>query len=142
MQIVKMLKSFIFLFIFFHFIKIDNSFGISREEFEKFKKQDIQEFLHAGDRIYQRRVGPPINDKYFRGSNLIYDCQKRHFACVIEDNYIECQNTKEQEFQKKATRFSCVPLLKFTTQKECFEKQMRAVETVVNREFCLGKYDY
>lgn len=111
--------------------------AISKEEFKDYKNQDIHEYLDTGERMYQRRVGPPINKKYFRGSNLIYDCEKRHFACVIEDNFIDCEKLRDLEIENKKNRYTCVPLKKYTTQKECFEKQMRAVETVVNRGFCL-----
>lgn len=136
-----MLK-FLAKFTIFYLLLLHTTIGwsITKEEFEKFKNQDIQGFLNSGESLYQRRIGPPINKKYFRGSNLIYDCEKRHFACVIEDNYNECEQLKEEQRRNKVAQFTCVPLLKFTTQKECFEKQMRAVETVVNRGFCLPKY--
>lgn len=114
--------------------------AIERKEFEKLKQKGVQEFIESGESLYQRRIGPPINKKYYRGSNLIYDCEKRHFACVIEDNFNECEDLRESEYAKKKTSYTCVPLKKFTSQKECFENQMRAVETVVNRGFCLPKY--
>lgn len=114
-----------------------SAWSISKEEFEEYKNQDIHEYLDTGERMYQRRVGPPINKKYFRGSNLIYDCEKRHFACVIEDNFIECEKLKNLEEDNKQAQYTCVPLKKYTTQKECFKNQMRAVETVVDRSFCL-----
>jgi hypothetical protein len=129
------------LFLYLAIVHTTIAIGITKEEFEKFKRQDIQGFLETGESIYQRRIGPPINKKYFRGSNLIYDCEKRHFACVIEDNFKESETLQVEDRRNRVPQFTCVPLLKFTTQKECFEKQMRAVETVVNRGFCLPKYE-
>ena len=77
MQLVKMFKLLKKL-VFSVLILLHTTFcwSMTQEEFDKFKNQDIQGFLEVGERIYQRRVGPPINEKYFRGSNLIYDCEK------------------------------------------------------------------
>ena len=113
--------------------------GMKRSEFEKYKNQDLTEFMDSGEKAYERRIGPPISRDFYRGANLVYHCTKRHFACVSDLNFEECAQKQEQERAEKKNMYSCVPLKSYQTQQKCFENQMKAVHQVVNRGFCLLK---
>ncbi|MGB0453583.1 MAG: hypothetical protein ACPGJV_07690 [Bacteriovoracaceae bacterium] len=118
---------------------MDDEFYRKKEDFDRLKTKKAEDFVGDGSLEYELRVGPPISLKYHRGSFLIYDCISRHFACVRQENYADCEKRVAQETENQSLKFSCAPLRAYTTQEECFKKQKELVHRVVDKSFCFPK---
>lgn len=80
-----------------------------------------QEKIPAGD-------DPPrdiISDNYEAGPYLIYDCVEKHWTCVKEPYYKECQEKRARDHKKPNNVYhSCAPIGLFPTKKSCFQRQL------------------
>jgi hypothetical protein len=80
---------------------------------------------------------PRISDKYRAGSSLIYDCAERHFACVNQTSYEQCEERRAVSLEKRRAILSCAPLKHFANLDLCVEELYRVIHSSVNKEFCL-----
>ena len=60
-----------------------------------------------------------ISRFYRRGPYLIYDCKGKHFACVIEENFENCEERRKKAKVWNKNNLSCVPLKKFENRFNC-----------------------
>ena len=79
-----------------------------------------------------------ISWKYLRGANLIYDCKKRHFACVNNDNFEVCKEEREESFRLNKTVLACAPLKTYKDIGECEKEQKELVAKVPSKKFCVN----
>ena len=49
----------------------------------------------------------PLDDRYKGGSNLIFDCQRQHYACVDKDGLQLCKEAREKSMQLKVVSTCC-----------------------------------
>ena len=88
----------------------------------------------------QEEYVPPlhISKKYSRGKFLIYDCEERHYACVIGQDFSSCQEKRKQVLFKKDRRLlPCSPLKEFASVVKCEKEQYRLQHRRRDRSFCL-----
>ncbi len=79
-----------------------------------------------------------ISWKYRRGANLIYDCRKRHFACVNNENFEECKEARNESFRLNRSVLSCAPLKTFEDIGTCENQQKQLVENAPSKKFCVN----
>ncbi|MBT7608119.1 MAG: hypothetical protein HN576_00080 [Bacteriovoracaceae bacterium] len=89
---------------------------------------------------FKKKSGPEflISGTYRNGEYLIYDCKKRHFACVNNDSYANCEKRRKESFELKYSFLPCVPLKKFKEQRLCFKKQVELIGQVPDKKFCIN----
>ena len=136
-QIYRILTHIFVLVLIFHLEPLK---AMTPEELKKYEAQSLENFIGGGDRTTDRRIGPPITSKLFRGTALIYNCKGRHFACVSDNNFDECKAKYEEQKQQKRALYDCYAIRQFETQEECFNIQLKAVHRVINRNFCSPGY--
>jgi hypothetical protein len=78
-----------------------------------------------------------ISDNYDAGKYLIYDCAAKHWACVDESHYKECQDKRRSDQAVESFYHSCAPLGIFPTKKSCFQRQSFLVTHNHGYRFCI-----
>ncbi|MCB9094408.1 MAG: hypothetical protein H6621_04995 [Halobacteriovoraceae bacterium] len=64
------------------------------------------------------------------GSNLVYNCSGRHWACVTKINYLKCK--KLAGFNPKR----CFPVNQFNTKRACQLQQIQNINNNASTSFC------
>ena len=103
------------------------SFEINGNE----KKKKIEE-------VDFRRPEHFISKIYRSGHYLIYDCHKRHFACVNKGSFEYCQKRRKTALLLKKKRVPCAPLKNFSLLDKCIKNQLKFIGETVNKKFCLN----
>ncbi|MDO9181697.1 MAG: hypothetical protein Q7U04_04775 [Bacteriovorax sp.] len=80
-----------------------------------------------------------IDWKYNAGEYLIYDCERKHFACVNATGNDNCVEERRYALVTKAAVYPCAPLKKFKNKKECVENNYKIVELDAPKRFCYPK---
>ena len=80
-----------------------------------------------------------INWKYKAGEYLIYDCERRHYACVNHEGNSNCLEERNFAIKKKLNNYPCAPLAKFDDKKSCVEKNYKIVDIDAPKRFCYPK---
>lgn len=76
-------------------------------------------------------------DTIFKGgSNLIYDCDRKHYACVDTDSYNKCIQMRDLNYSSRDNFYSCAPLKRFIGKEECVLFQYEVQERSPQRYFC------
>ncbi|MES2525763.1 MAG: hypothetical protein V4598_01695 [Bdellovibrionota bacterium] len=78
-----------------------------------------------------------ISDKYFAGAFLIYDCEEKHWVCVLEENYRYCEEQRKESVQKKERQLPCAPIGEFPTKRSCFQRELFLAGHAHGNRFCL-----
>jgi hypothetical protein len=78
-----------------------------------------------------------IADNYEAGPFLIYDCKEKHWVCVMEPFYKECQNQRLKDENEKSVEHSCAPISEFPTKKSCFQRQLFLTSQHHGNRFCI-----
>src|SRR5690606_37873614 len=78
-----------------------------------------------------------ISENYEAGKYLIYDCASKHWACVGETYYKECQDKRRSDQAIESYYHSCAPLGVFPTKKSCFQRQLFLVTHNHGYRFCI-----
>lgn len=81
----------------------------------------------------------PLDDRYKAGKFLIYDCQKKHYACVNQDGNNSCIERREEGKVKNTQEYDCAPLKSFQDKKSCLLKNYEVVEMNAWKRFCFPK---
>jgi len=76
--------------------------------------------------------------RYRRGKNLIYDCRKRHFACVNKDNFDRCKDERKESFRLNKSVLDCAPLKSYEEIGDCEDEQKKLVEKIPSKKFCVN----
>jgi hypothetical protein len=78
-----------------------------------------------------------ISEKYFAGAFLIYDCEEKHFVCVLPEDYKTCEDQREKAIKNKEKYLPCAPLGEFPTKRSCFQRDLYLVGLAHGNRFCL-----
>lgn len=79
-----------------------------------------------------------ISENYDAGSWLIYDCEEKHWTCVLESNYRECEEKRKKDFNlPNEVYHSCAPIGQFPTKRSCFQRQLFMVSQNYGQRFCI-----
>ena len=81
-------------------------------------------------------TGIPTSAKYSRGRHLIYDCEKRHFACITTEEFEVCRRNRADDLAKRRERPRCAPLKAFPSEAVCAREQKRQIELPRPKTFC------
>jgi len=65
-----------------------------------------------------------IADNYEAGPHLIYDCNEKHWVCVMESFWDKCRDQRTTDLQDKKVFLSCAPIGTFTNKRSCFQRQL------------------
>ena len=101
---------------------------------EKLSKENVS----SSNEFSERQQQWIMSWKYRRGSNLIYDCLKRHFACVNNNNFERCKEERVESFRSNQSVLSCAPLKTFEFIDQCEEEQKKLVNKIPNKKFCIN----
>jgi hypothetical protein len=101
------------------------------------KKENIS-FSPSSNEFSKRQQEWIMSWKYRRGPNLIYDCLKRHFACVNNNNFERCKEERVESFRSNHSVLSCAPLRTFEFIDQCEEEQKKLVNQIPNKNFCIN----
>ncbi len=79
-----------------------------------------------------------LTDKYFSGPYLIYDCEERHWVCVSEENFNECQSLRNDDSKKfESYIHSCSPFGHFPTIESCNQRILFLTTHQHGQRFCV-----
>ena len=78
-----------FFSIFNEVVAVEIELDPEQKEQEKVLKYGVGTFDKMGDDIRISRF-------YRRGPYLIYDCKGKHFACVIKENFENCEERRKK----------------------------------------------
>lgn len=76
---------------------------------------------------------------YDAGPYLIYDCVEKHWTCVAESFYKECETKRTREVASSDHRIhhTCAPIGEFPTKRSCFDRQLFMVSQAFGTRFCV-----
>ncbi len=80
-----------------------------------------------------------ISENYEAGPFLIYDCKEKHWTCVLESYYRDCEKSRVTDHHEKKLNMACAAVAEFPTKKSCFQKQLFLVSKNMGTKFCVGK---
>lgn len=78
-----------------------------------------------------------IADNYEAGPYLIYDCEEKHWVCVMEEFYKECEEKRKKDLTESGLYHSCAPVGTFPTKKSCFQRQLFLTTHNHGKRFCI-----
>jgi hypothetical protein len=73
---------------------------------------------------------------YEAGPYLIYDCQARHWACVIREQFDECVAQREQDTFEFKMHLSCGHFEEFPDYLSCSKRQLFMISNNYSNRFC------
>lgn len=86
-----------------------------------------------------RKEDYPLDDKYKGGPYLIYDCERKHYACVDVDGHELCKTARQKSIDEKAKEYACAPLKMFDEKTKCVLKNYEVMERNAWKRFCFIK---
>ena len=89
--------------------------------------------------IQPRNFDYKIDWKYNAGEYLIYDCERRNYACVNMEGNANCIEERNFAIETKESSYPCAPLAKFSDKKSCVLKNYKIVDINALRRFCYPK---
>ena len=99
----------------------------------------IQVYGQVDEALSEKRANYQINEFYKAGSFLIYDCYRGYYTCVDEDGFNKCRDKRLEDTKLKLKDYSCAPLKKLPTNKECAYKNYEVIEANAKKRFCYPK---
>lgn len=82
-------------------------------------------------------VADNFSSKYEGGAYLIYDCVDKHWVCVLESYYLDCEKLRSEDLDNNKLDLSCAPIGSFETKKSCFQRQLYMVSQNYETRFCI-----
>lgn len=95
--------------------------------------------LARSEEVDNRLQNYSLNDRYKGGEHLIYDCQRKHYACVDLAGFSLCRDRREENLKLKAPEYDCAPLQSFQDKKSCVLKNYEIMEKNAWKRFCFPK---
>lgn len=77
-----------------------------------------------------------ISEKYDTGPFLIYDCEDRHWVCVMESYFNECKEKRLKAISEFKEDLPCAPVGEFPVKKSCFQRELFMVTHNYGTDFC------
>lgn len=71
------------------------------------------------------------------GAWLVYDCEKKHWACLLEEYYVACEEKRAEDILNRKKELRCAPIGSFATKKSCFQRQLYMVGQNWGARFCI-----
>lgn len=81
-----------------------------------------------------------LDGRYRGGRNLIYDCDREHYACVDDISKENCDFRRVKQEMHKKNNLSCAFFKMFPTKKECLVEQYKLMEKKPKTIFCFKKH--
>ena len=78
-----------------------------------------------------------ISEKYLAGAFLIYDCEEKHWVCVLQEDYKACESKRKVSADKKERNLPCAPIGEFPSKRSCFQRQLYLSGHAHGYRFCL-----
>lgn len=78
-----------------------------------------------------------ISEKYLAGAFLIYDCEEKHWVCVLKEDSDICKERREKAISTGEKNLPCAPIGEFPTKKSCFQRQLYLIGQAHGFRFCL-----
>lgn len=78
-----------------------------------------------------------IADNYEAGPYLIYDCQEKHWTCVSEPFYRNCEEQRKKSTQESLDVHPCAPIGLFPTKKSCYQRILFLTTHNHGNRFCI-----
>lgn len=125
---------FILIFLFFQVAKSED---LNLKEIQKIadQKKIDENFYRTFVEEYQ------IDLNYHGGSNFIYDCENRYYACVDTPSFNKCIEKRELNYSfSKSNELSCAPIKRFMSKEECVLYQYSVQERSPKLFFCYKKH--
>jgi hypothetical protein len=113
---LKKLISIFFCFLFFIIAKAEDSSDLMAKRKEEYK----------------------IDSHNLGGKNLIYDCEKKNFACVNEESFENCRIRRKMAITSELKNLNCAPLKSFETKKDCLINQYKKQDDLYSIKFCFN----
>ena len=129
--------SFYFTHLFaFEFKTAEDEVGIKTLVTPKEGLTDIKKIVESEDPTMTEEKSQ-ISNIYLSGNHLIYDCIKKHFACVDAQSFNNCYELRIRAISyKEHKKLPCAPLKKFKIQKECHDQQYILQRRRRAKKFC------
>ena len=118
--------------LFFFSFLCSNLLAVDDTNFQKSQKE-------AEEKNLRRREEYHIDGKFSAGKNLIYDCRKKHYACVNEASYINCREERNDLIKINSESYNCAPLKQFSDKEDCVLKNYDVQVRNPLRKFCFRK---
>lgn len=83
-----------------------------------------------------KRSNYAIDWKYHAGQFLIYDCDRKHYACVDSDGFDKCTTARNKSKAEKAKKYSCAPISKYENKEACVLANYKVLESLALKRFC------
>jgi len=114
------------------------SFIIKRPEkmVEKKSKEEMLEDREV-DKFTREKEEPRISNKWFRGSFLIYDCEKGHFACVNQVSFYKCEEQRSEDIEENRPRLRCSPFKMFKEYQDCTAMNYKKMHNQLPKLYCV-----
>jgi hypothetical protein len=80
-----------------------------------------------------------IDWNYKAGEYLLFNCERKHFACVNLEGFHHCSEERKYAIENKMAILPCAPLKKFSEKKLCVEKNYQVVDQNAMKRFCYPK---
>lgn len=78
-----------------------------------------------------------VSEKYEAGAHLIFDCEEGHWACVLAEYSVECDDKREAAIKKGEAFLPCAHLGKLPSKRSCFQKSLYLTGQAHGTRFCL-----
>lgn len=80
-----------------------------------------------------------ISEDYEAGPYLIYDCDQKHYVCVLESYFKECEEKHQKDLDLNKKNVSCTPISVHLNKKSCFQKQLLVVSRNHGTRACIAR---
>lgn len=103
---------------------------------EKKSKEEMLEEREV-DKFARQKEEPRISNKWFRGSFLIYDCVKGHFACVNQVSFYKCEEQRAEDIEENRPRLRCSPFKSFKEYESCIAMNYKKMHNQLPKLYCV-----
>lgn len=78
-----------------------------------------------------------ISRDYVTGPYLIYNCERKHWVCVLEEYFEDCKEMRAEDERFNRPQARCAPVGEFDVKFSCFQEQLRLVSNVDPTKLCI-----
>jgi hypothetical protein len=82
-------------------------------------------------------ISDDISAKYEAGAYLMYDCEEKHWVCVLEEYYKICEAKRVEDLELKKYNLRCAGIGALPTKKSCFQRALYMSSHNFSTRFCL-----
>ena len=79
-----------------------------------------------------------ISEKYEAGAHLIFDCEDDHWACVLAEDSVTCEEKRELALRNGERDLPCAHLGQMPSKRSCFQKSLYLTGQAHGKRFCLS----